>query len=118
MQPGDQVIVYGEPRLFYLDRPYLWGDPGYHHLLVYDKMKTADDLIAGYRSLGIDYVLLNLTFLGNPNTEVQKHLDQLLVAAVQEGKLQRIPITWQGWAYVALRVAEPVPAGGGTAVNP
>jgi 4-amino-4-deoxy-L-arabinose transferase-like glycosyltransferase len=112
MQPGDQVIVYGEPRLFYLDRPYLWGDPGYHHLLVYDKMNTAADLIAGYRSLGVNWVMLNLAFL-HASTVTQAHLNGLLQAAATEGRLQRVPIMWPGRGYVVFRVAAPGTAGGG-----
>ena len=60
-QPGG-VITYGEPRIFYLDRPAMWGDPGHHRLIDYANIKTPEQLAAAYRSLGLRYILINPQF--------------------------------------------------------
>lgn len=86
MGPADKLIAYGEPRLFYLDRPYLWGDPNYHQLIVYDRMKTADDLLAAYRREGITHVLINAQFFPGPRPR-NRHLVSLIQEAVAQGKM-------------------------------
>ena len=104
MTPTDKLISYGEPRLFYLDRPYLWGDPGYHRLLEYDRMTSAEDLIAAYRSLGITWVLINAEYFGAGPPEVT-HVADLLRAALREGYLIRLPVAWRGQHYLVLKLA-------------
>ena len=59
--PRAKVISYGEPWLFYLQRDYLWGDPSYHRMIIYDKMKEPDELLAAYSRLGITHVIINPT---------------------------------------------------------
>jgi hypothetical protein len=101
------VISYGEPRLFLLDRPYLWGDPFYHRLLDYDRMKTADDLLTAYRSLGIGDVLINRQFFpGGPGDD---KISRLLQEALAAGKLEPVAGPAQPGPYVVLAVAHPHP---------
>ncbi|HEY3397777.1 MAG TPA: glycosyltransferase family 39 protein [Armatimonadota bacterium] len=90
-QPGaDGVISYGEPRLFYLDKPYMWGDPNYHRLLLYDRMNSGDDLLEAYRGLGLRYVLINHRFFPGA-APANEHIMALLNEAVAQGKLQSRP---------------------------
>jgi hypothetical protein len=85
--PDARIISYGEPRLFYLDRPYLWGEPNYHRLLDYDRMKTADDLLAAYRNLGVSHVLVNAQFFPG-GVAVNEKIAALLQEALAAGKLE------------------------------
>ncbi|NSW55974.1 MAG: glycosyltransferase family 39 protein [Armatimonadetes bacterium] len=61
---GKRAILYGEPRGYYIDCDYLWGDAGHHRLIPYDRLTTAQTLIDHLRSRGITHVLLNLAQLG------------------------------------------------------
>jgi len=56
-----RLITYGEPRGFYLDRDYLWGDPGHHTLIPYESIRSFQDLRAHWRRLGVSHVLINQT---------------------------------------------------------
>ena len=102
------VISYGEPRLFYLDRPYLWGEPNYHRLLDYDRMETADDLLAAYRGLGITEVLTNRQFFpGGP--PINQKIAKLLEEGVVAGKLEVLAGPPGLGPYVVLAVVKPHP---------
>lgn len=54
-----KIITYGEPRGFYLDRDYLWGDPGHHRMIDYDHIQTTDALLHAWEQLGVTHVLIN-----------------------------------------------------------
>ncbi|MBM3501009.1 MAG: hypothetical protein FJX74_20340 [Armatimonadetes bacterium] len=54
---GTRVALYSEPRGFYLDRAYLWADPGHSRLIEYDKLARPEDLLDAYSRLGITHVL-------------------------------------------------------------
>ncbi len=84
-----KIISYGEPRLFYLDRDYLWGEPSYHRLLGYDTMRTADDLLEAYRNQGLTHVLMNQQFFpgGSPANE---RIATLLGEALAAGEVERM----------------------------
>ncbi len=54
-----RVAVYGEPRDFYLPRPYFWADDQHNNLVDYGKIKTPAQLARALRSLGATHVLVN-----------------------------------------------------------
>ncbi|WP_317203218.1 hypothetical protein, partial [Janthinobacterium sp.] len=58
--PTDGVVLYDEPRGFYLDRPYLWGNREHSAYIPYDRMKDGYDLTKWLRDRGYRYVLINL----------------------------------------------------------
>lgn len=51
--------VFGEPRCFYLDRNYFWGDDPHNNLLDYTKIKTGAGFVRALRGLGATHVLWN-----------------------------------------------------------
>ena len=55
--PGAKIALYSEPRGFYLDREYVWADPGHSRLIEYEKVYSGDDLLAQFSRLGITHVL-------------------------------------------------------------
>lgn len=61
---GKKAILYGEPRGYYIDCDYLWGDAGHHRLIPYDRLATPESLIDHLRSRGITHILLNRAQLG------------------------------------------------------
>jgi 4-amino-4-deoxy-L-arabinose transferase-like glycosyltransferase len=80
MAPGDKLISYGEPQLFYMDRDYLWGDANFHRLIDYDPMQAPADLRAAYEKLGITHVLLKTSaFFG------ETRQDRAVIDFLREG---------------------------------
>ena len=109
--PDAKIISYGEPRLFYLDRPYLWGEPNYHRLLDYDRIKTADDLLVAYRNLGLSHVLINRQFFPG-GTPANERIAALLQEALAVGRLRKLPASSDLGPYEVLAIRPPgVPAG-------
>ena len=63
--PSAGVVLYDEPRGFYLDRPYLWGNREHSAYIPYDQMKDGIELTAWLRQHGYRYVLINLHWSPN-----------------------------------------------------
>lgn len=73
-----KIALLGEPRGFYLDREYIWADPGHHTLIPYEKFKTPWDMLLFYKKMGFSYVLVNRRFArGNPQSS--KPIDKFLL---------------------------------------
>lgn len=67
LKPSDKVALYDEVFGFLLDVPYYWANPGHTTELGYEKMATADDLIASLKSHGFTHVYFNAgQGLGDP----------------------------------------------------
>ncbi|BCM90760.1 hypothetical protein IAD21_02620 [Abditibacteriota bacterium] len=56
---SSRIAVYGEPRDFYLPRPYFWADDPHNNLVPYDSITTPAQLVAALKSLGATHVLYN-----------------------------------------------------------
>jgi hypothetical protein len=103
--PDALVASYGEPRLFYLDRDYLWADPGHSLLIDYEHTQTPQKLLAEYHRLGIDYLLINQRFFGQV-TKQRGGLHRLLAEALEGGMI--VPLTaFERGSILVLRVASP-----------
>jgi len=89
--PDAKVISYGEVRLFYLERDYLWGDPVYHQMMIYDTMTGPEDLLAAYNRLGITYVLYQPKLLNRLSAD-REPIGPLLQAALEEGYLSEVVV--------------------------
>jgi len=79
------VILYDETRGFYLQRRYLWGNPGHHTLIDYDSLTDGDMLARTLHRMGYQYVLQNLAFV--PPGAEREHWRRLLLDAVAKGAL-------------------------------
>ncbi len=89
--PEAKVISYGEVRLFYLERDYLWGDPVYHRMIIYDTITGAQDLLAAYNRLGITYVLYQPKLLNRLSAD-REPVGPLLQAALEEEYLSEVTV--------------------------
>ena len=103
--PDAKVISYGEVRLFYLERDYLWGDPVYHRMVIYDTMTEPEDLLAAYNRLGITYVLYQPRLLNRLSAD-REPVGPLLQAALEEGYLSEVVISATRRGYHLLAVTE------------
>ena len=79
------VILYDETRGFYLQRRYLWGNPGHHTLIDYDSLTDGDMLARALHQMGYRYVLQNLAFV--PPGSEREHWRRLLLDAIAKGAL-------------------------------
>ncbi len=103
--PDAKVISYGEVRLFYLERDYLWGDPVYHRMMIYDTMTGSEDLLAAYNRLGITYVLYQPRLLNRLSAD-REPVGPLLQAALEEGYLSKVVVPAAQRGYHLLEVTE------------
>jgi hypothetical protein len=58
----DGVVLYDEPRGFYLDRPYIWGNREHSSYIPYDRMRDGYDLTKWLHERGYRYALINLNW--------------------------------------------------------
>ena len=82
-----KVVTLGETRGFYLDREYIWGDPGQHTLFAYDRYRTPAELVDAYAERGFTHVLMGLGFLRGLEARSGR-LGELFVEAIHTGRLQ------------------------------
>jgi 4-amino-4-deoxy-L-arabinose transferase-like glycosyltransferase len=77
--PADsKVVFYGNPLGFYCDKPYLWGEPGHSTFIPYDKMKSANDLLAYFQSTHVTHVLIDTRgFDWPPSTQSEQWVQWL-----------------------------------------
>lgn len=85
--PDSKVITYDEPRCFYLNRDYIWGDPGHHRLIPYERFSQADELIQTLLRMGFTHVLINRRFWPAEPTEPWR---LLIEQAIHEGILEQV----------------------------
>ncbi|MCE5216114.1 hypothetical protein LLH03_03685, partial [bacterium] len=98
---GGKVILYGEPRGFYLDCAYMWGDPGHHRLIPYECLTTPQALVTHLRGMGFTHALLNQMQAGSLSPGTPPPVG-LLAKAAQEGLIRVIARRHQ---YVILDLA-------------
>lgn len=79
------VMLYDETRGYYLQRRYLWGNPGHHTLIDYDSFTDGDMLARALHQMGYQYVLQNLAFV--PPGSENEHWRRLLMDAIAKGAL-------------------------------
>jgi hypothetical protein len=58
--PGNSVFaVYGEPRCFYLRRPYFWADDAHNNLIDYSAIRSDQQLVESLQKRGATNIVLN-----------------------------------------------------------
>jgi hypothetical protein len=85
-----KVILYGEPRGFYIDRPYLWGDPGHHRMIPYDQLTTPEALVKFLQGMGVTHVLINQAQAGRFEPTTGPPVG-LLAQALERGLVELVP---------------------------
>lgn len=79
--PGDaRVLMFDEPRGFYLDRQYMWADPGHHQLIPWKTFRSADDMVRFVREEGYTHALINWNFMRG-----QESYEHLIFQAIGNG---------------------------------
>ncbi len=83
--PALGVVLLDETRGYYLDIPYLWGNPGHHRLIPYEQFRSGRALVEWLAQEGYGYVLINYRFAPQGKPEPWR---ALYYEAIQQGLLQ------------------------------
>lgn len=93
---GDAVFaVFGEPRNFYLQRRYFWGDDAHNNLLDFSKMPSGREFVAQLKEQGATHVLWNTRAaqnggFGGPPPQIEEALAQGLLSEIYEARGYRV----------------------------
>ncbi len=68
------IVLYDEVFGYFLDKPYIWGNPGHSTRIPYDSCKSGADLADALSKLGYSHVYINLS------TYLPEHRDRWLLA--------------------------------------
>ncbi|HJN16002.1 MAG TPA: glycosyltransferase family 39 protein, partial [Armatimonadota bacterium] len=100
-----RIGLYSEPRGFYLDRDYIWADPGHSRLIEYDRIESGDDLLDAYSRLGLTHIVHRRFGPDQPflSEEFQAMLDELIA----ERRVRRIGQPPSDPSYVLYKIEEP-----------
>ena len=61
--PDDaRVVLFDEVRGFYLDREYIWGNPGHHEMIPWATFKDGADMVSYFEGQGFTHALVNWKF--------------------------------------------------------
>lgn len=94
----DRIALYGEPRGYYLDVPYMWADYGHHTLFGYDSMTSPDDLVRAWHRHGVTAVLIGKRHAW-PTYAGTDLVGRLMRPLVEDGRLVRMGETQRGILY-------------------
>ncbi len=88
--PETRVILYGEPRGYWLDRDYLWGERN-HHTMIPDSARSSMavylDFLGG--ELGVTHALVNESIFPTDRAEGQDDI-ALVTQAIRAGRLREV----------------------------
>lgn len=54
-----KIVMFDEVRGFYLDREYMWGNPGHSEMIPWSSFKTGGDMAAWFEKNGFTHALVN-----------------------------------------------------------
>lgn len=105
MTPADaKVALYEEPRGYYLDRDYLWADPGHSALIAYERVDSAEDLANEWRRIGVTHVMINAARF--PDLRGGGQLVRHIREAVEAGLLAPMETTAAARPYLLFELTE------------
>lgn len=82
-----KIALYGDTRGFYLNREYIWADPG-HNTIFTRHFKSVDELKQYWKSLKITHLLVNHRFY--PTREHASGVAILIYKAIDDGILEPV----------------------------
>lgn len=84
--PSDaKIVFFDEVRGFYLNREYMWGNPGHHEMTPWATFKTGGDMVSYFRSRGFTYALVNWNLAKYSGNDLLH--GKLLVESIGRGRM-------------------------------
>lgn len=80
-----RVLIFDDARGFYLDRDYMWANPGHHEMIPWSSFKSGAEMVTYFRKAGYTYALINWKF-ANEDTIHQR----LITDAVGHGLMREV----------------------------
>ena len=56
------IALFDEVRGFYLDRKYIWANPGHHEMIPWSSFADGGDMVEFLKGMGYQYALVNVKF--------------------------------------------------------
>jgi hypothetical protein len=86
--PDDaKIALFGDTRGFYLDRDYVWADPG-HNVRFTRDFASVDDFVAYLKGQGITHAMINFRLF--PRRIGSRGTAALVYKAIDEGRFERV----------------------------
>ncbi|MFO8080968.1 MAG: glycosyltransferase family 39 protein [Armatimonadota bacterium] len=98
-----KVALYAEPRGYYLDRDYLWAEPGHSALIHYERVESAEDLVGEWQRLGVTHVMINLALFPDLH-DSEDRLARTIGDAIEQGLLEPMDMPGSARPYAAFRL--------------
>jgi hypothetical protein len=80
-----RIVLFDEVRGFYLDRDYIWGNPGHHEMIPWSSFKTGADMTTYFMNQGYTHVLINWRFAVSDDLH-----DKLIGRAIALGLMRQV----------------------------
>jgi hypothetical protein len=64
-----KIALFDEVFGYYLNKPYIWGNPGHTTELGYADMRTSAEFVAALKRMGVSHVYLNNQFIQKTSDE-------------------------------------------------
>lgn len=69
--PNSRIAVFDEVRCLYLDREYIWANPGHHEMIAWNKITDAQQMSKYFTQMGYDYFLINMKFSSKDSVHIK-----------------------------------------------
>lgn len=86
-----RIVLFGDTRGFYLDRPYFWGDASHNATIPYGRIRSPGDLARRLVRMGTTHALVNFRYLGSAPWEPSQP-SALVRGAVDEGYFKPVSV--------------------------
>ena len=88
---NEGIVLLDEVRGFYLDRKYIWGNPGHHEVIPWQTFTNGSDMVNWFRAHGYTYILINWRFAPSNTHKTKDFLhNKLLPNAIGNGLMQEV----------------------------
>jgi hypothetical protein len=85
---GARVLLLQETRGYWLDVPYMWGNPSQNALIPWETFQSTDETLAKLGSMGITHVVINWSATTEDSS--REHWPKLMAEAVMRGRLRAL----------------------------
>ncbi|MHB1455473.1 MAG: ArnT family glycosyltransferase [Armatimonadota bacterium] len=79
------IALFDEVRGFYLDRKYIWANPGHHEMITWNSFTNSNDMVKFLEDMGYQYALVNVKFANQDALHFR-----LIREAVRKGEMREL----------------------------
>lgn len=80
-----KIVLFEEVRGFYLDREYIWGNPGHHEMTPWQDFRNAEDMIGYFKEVGFSHALINWKYAGQAGL-----MHNLIAESIGKGLMREV----------------------------